>query len=104
MSIGVPGDIQPVASPTFTVRWRVQQPLDNRLEGLWRRIVDEITYFLPGRRQSRKIKCCAANQLQFRRWFGEFEALLMQPGYNKAVDLAELLVRLERLGIDNRLK
>ena len=62
-----PRDIEPMASPFFTVVRTFQQSVNHGFEGMRRRVVHKRVDLLRRWRQTDKIEICASNQLFFRR-------------------------------------
>ena len=65
--IGVSGDVQPVASPSFAVARRREQSVDHLRESVWRVIRQKRADFFFRWRQTGKVQRRPSNQDQFAR-------------------------------------
>ena len=60
--LGVLREVQPVTAPAFAIARRGEQAVDDLLEGVRRRVVEELIHFLFARRQAVEIERGAAEQ------------------------------------------
>ena len=60
--LAVAGDVEPVPAPAFAERGRGEQPVDDLLEGVGRRVVDEGVDLLGRRRQAGQVERDPADQ------------------------------------------
>ena len=100
--VGIAGDVEPVPSPAFAVGTRSEEPVDDALPGIGRRVSEEGVELLGRRGEAGEVERDAPQE---RAPIGErrrLQALGFQPGSDEAVDVVGHEPRIGDLRRDRR--
>ena len=86
LRVGVPGDVEPVASPALAVIWRSQQAIDQLVVGLRRFVGEKFRDLFRGGRQSGEVERRAPDERAFAGLRRETKSVGIQSAQQEGVD------------------
>ena len=83
--ISITGQVQPLASPVFTVFGSSQQAVDNCFEGIFRLVCNKGLHFFQRRRKANHVQINTANQRFTIGFGGRLKVIIQHPAQDKVV-------------------